>query len=64
MSVGKNGTINTIYNVGRLKETTFPLRGSKTLSGSLAEAGKVVVDDSIAQQGDNVKCSAKETDSV
>jgi len=40
ISVGKNGEVNTIYNVGKMKETDFPLSGSK--------AGRINAEESVS----------------
>jgi len=36
MSVGKNGTVNTVYNVGKIKEARSPFSGSKAVTDKSA----------------------------
>jgi hypothetical protein len=55
ISVGKNGTINTIYNVGRIKEADFPL-GAQRPSGNSASKTKV------SQKDTPVNTSIRETE--
>ena len=67
ISVGINGSINTIYNVGRIMKTAFPVVGELTPRGSMAKAGKAAID-SIGPSDVDVKknpdrFSIKETDS-
>lgn len=63
ISTGKNGKVNTIYNVNEIEEAGFPntLKGARPQNatvGALASSGK-----SIAGNGENVKkYSLKETD--
>ena len=69
ISVGKNGSINTIYNVGKIKEAKYPLRGSKAVNpngntmGSASDTNipqeDTGVNDSISQNNENVRFSIK-----
>ena len=49
MSVGINGEINTVYNVGKIKEAIFPFSGSKAEGGNTTS-----IDTTISQNDKNV----------
>lgn len=53
ISVGKNGSINTIYNVGKMKETDVPLSGSKAVAQRSTTVGSVS-NSSISNPAENV----------
>lgn len=63
ISVGKNGTVNTIYNVGKLKEAKYSLSGSKAVTDKSVTM-RSASDNSISNSPDNVKHSAKKSDIV
>ena len=48
LSVGKNGRINTIYNVGQIEKADFPTSGLKDPTRSKTETGNTAYDDSIS----------------
>ncbi|MBR0081551.1 MAG: hypothetical protein IJP98_02290 [Clostridia bacterium] len=49
ISVGKNGKINTIYNVGRIEKAVFPTDGAQGPNRSKTETGNAAFDDSKPQ---------------
>ncbi len=53
ISVGINGTVNTVYNVGKIKEDRIPLSDSKVLSSKKDDRGSAS-DNSISQTSGNV----------
>ena len=63
MSIGINGGINTIYNVGRIDKTAFPVVGELTPSGSEAKAGNAVVN-SIASAEGKVKAEMADGEGI
>ena len=56
LSVGKNGVINTVYNVGKIKEEgEYSLRGSKPVTDESATMRSPSSIDSISNSAENVK---------
>ena len=53
ISVGINGTVNTVYNVGKIKEDRIPLSDSKVLSSKKDDRGSAS-DNNISQTSGNV----------
>lgn len=60
LSVGKNGNVNTIYNVGKITEADFPTRGLKGPTRSKTETRNTASIDNMPQSPENVKRSAKD----
>ena len=60
LSVGKNGNVNTIYNVGKITEADFPTRGLKGPTRSKTETRNTASIDNMPQSPENVKLSAKD----
>ena len=61
ISVGKQGRINTVYNVGRIKEADFPTMGLKGPTRSKTETRNTASIDNVPQSSENVKLSAKDS---
>lgn len=61
LSVGKNGNVNTIYNVGKITEADFPTRGLKGPTRSKTETRNTASIDNMPQSPENVKLSAKDS---
>ena len=61
ISVGKQGRINTVYNVGRIKEADFPTMGLKGPTRSKTETRNTASIDNMPQSSENVKLSAKDS---
>jgi hypothetical protein len=61
LSVGKNGNVNTIYNVGKITEADFPTRGLKGPTRSKTETRNTASIDNMPQSSENVKLSAKDS---
>lgn len=55
LSVGKNGNVNTIYNVGKITEADFPTRGLKGPTRSKTETRNQASADTFSQKDTNVK---------
>lgn|GEM_PF-4426115 len=67
LSVGKNGTINTVYNVGKIKEARTPFSGSKAVADKTATtvtASSNSIPNSSENVNDDVSYSAKKSDAV
>ena len=56
ISTGKNGEVNTIYNLGKIKETELPQVAQRPDSKTIGEA-QVSTDKNISQKANNVKYS-------
>lgn len=52
LSVGKNGEINTVYNVGKIKEAPFPLVAQRP--GTKSTGGHKASTNSISDKSQNV----------
>ena len=61
ISVGKQGRINTVYNVGRIKEADFPTMGLKGPTRSKTETRNTASIDNMPQSSEKVKLSAKDS---
>lgn len=61
ISIGKQGRINTVYNVGRIKEADFPTMGLKGPGRSKTETRNTASIDNMPQSPENVKLSAKDS---
>lgn len=61
LSVGKNGNVNTIYNVGKITEADFPTRGLKGPTRSKTETRNTASINNMPQSSENVKLSAKDS---
>jgi len=59
LSVGKNGEINTVYNIGKMKETTNPTRGSKAAENNSGTVGRGFLSDNIILQNPPIVNKAK-----
>ena len=60
ISVGKNGNVNTIYNIGKMKKNNrYEVRGSKALAAK--QQSSVAINDTIAQQRENVNQPKKKS---
>ena len=64
LSVGKNGNVNTIYNVGKITEADFPTRGLKGPTRSKTETRNTASIDNMPQTSEDVKFSRKDDVSV
>ena len=61
LSIGKNGNVNTIYNIGKITEADFPTRGLKGPGRSKTETRNTASIDNMPQSPENVKLSAKDS---
>lgn len=64
ISIGKQGRINTVYNVGRIKEADFPTMGLKGPGRSKTETRNTASIDNMPQTSEDVKFSRKDDVSV
>ena len=67
LSVGKNGAINTVYNVGKIKEARTPFSGSKAVADKTATtvtASSNSIPNSSENVNNDVSYSAKKSETV
>ena len=60
LSVGKNGEVNTVYNVGKIKEAKLPLVAQRPTRMN-ARPGRLASSPSVSQNTDGVNTSISET---
>ena len=57
ISVGKNGEVSTVYNIGKIKEADFPVQSTdeRRTDSEGSKAGETTSDNSIPEKGENSK---------